>query len=116
MKKFTIVFMVFVMSLMVSGVTMASGASGVKQEIKQAAMTIEKVYYMKGSGYYVAHTTKDQDGRFWVLQVTDIATNNEDKTFTNVLRKQYQGKKVVVTYIEPVDSDEEVEIWSVKLK
>ncbi|RPK31831.1 hypothetical protein EDO6_02458 [Paenibacillus xylanexedens] len=91
-------------------------ASGVKEEVKQATTTIEKVYYMKGSGYYVAHTTKDQEGRFWVLQVTDIATGKEDKSFTDVLRKQYQGKIIVVTYVEPVDSDEEVEIWSVKLK
>ncbi|WP_145413335.1 hypothetical protein [Paenibacillus xylanexedens] len=113
MKKFTIMLMVFVMSLMVSGVSMASG---VKEEIRQATMTIEKVHYAKDSGYYMAHTSKDQDGRFWVLQVTDIGTTKEDKSFTNALRKQYQGKQVIVTYVEPTDTDEEVEIWSVKLK
>ncbi|WP_336761556.1 hypothetical protein [Paenibacillus sp. USHLN196] len=113
MKKYTVTLMVFVLSLMMSGVSMANG---VNQEAKQATMKVEKVYYMKGSGYYVAHTTKDQDGRFWVLQVTDIATTKEDKSFTNVLRKQYQGKQVIVTYVEPIDVDEEVEIWSVKVK
>jgi len=113
MKKFTVLLMVFLLSLMVSSVAMANG---VKQESKQATMTVDKVYYMKGSGYYVAHTTKDQDGHFWVLQVTDIATPKEDKSFTNVLRKQYQGKQVVVTYVEPFNEDEEVEIWGVKVK
>ncbi|QKS55981.1 hypothetical protein HUB98_06245 [Paenibacillus barcinonensis] len=91
-------------------------ANGVNQKVKQATMKVEKVYYMKGSGYYVAHTTKDQDGRFWVLQVTDIATTKEDKSFTNVLRKQYQDKQVEVTYVEPLNDDEEVEIWTVKVK
>ncbi|PZT57473.1 hypothetical protein [Paenibacillus silvae] len=113
MKKFTIMMMVFVLSLMVSSATVASG---VKEEVKQATMTIEKVYYAKDSGYYMAHTKKDQDGRFWVLQVTDIGNTKENKSFTNALQKQYQGKKVVVTYTEPIDTDEEVEIWSVKLK
>ncbi|WP_340032517.1 hypothetical protein NSQ20_11675 [Paenibacillus sp. FSL K6-1122] len=113
MKKFTVLLMVFVLSLMVSGVTMASGT---EQESKQATMTVDKVYYMKGSGYYVAHTTKDEEGHFWVLQVTDIAIPKEDKSFTEVLRKQYQGKQVVVTYAEPLNDDEEVEIWGVKLK
>jgi|GEM_PF-3797216 len=113
MKKFTVLLMVFVLSLMVSGVTMASG---VKEEVKQATMKIEKVYYMKGSGYYIAHTTKDEDGHFWVLQVTDIALHKEDKAFTKALRTQYQGKEVIVTYAEPINEDEEVEIWTVKLK
>lgn len=113
MKKFTVLMMVFVLSLMVSGVIMASG---VKDAVRQATMKIEKVYYMKGSGYYIAHTTKDEDGHFWVLQVTDIAIPKEDKAFSQVLRKQYNGKQVVVTYVEPVHEDEEVEIWTVKLK
>ncbi len=107
------VVMVLVLSLMVAS---AALANGVEPVTKQASMKIEKVYYMKGSGYYVAHTTKDLGGHFWVLQVTDIATKKEDKSFTQALCKQYQGKQVVVTYTEPVDSDEEVEIWGVKLK
>ncbi|MFE6075748.1 hypothetical protein ACFVQB_14850 [Paenibacillus sp. NPDC057886] len=113
MKKITMVLMVIVLSLMVAS---AALANGVEPVTKQATMKIEKVYYMKGSGYYVAHTTKDQDGHFWVLQVTDIATPKEDKAFSQVLRKQYQGKQVVVTYVEPSDKDEEVDIWDVKLK
>ncbi|WP_339304531.1 hypothetical protein NST33_18440 [Paenibacillus sp. FSL L8-0435] len=113
MKKFTVMLMVFVLSLMMSGVSMAKG---INQEVKQATMKVDKVYYMKGSGYYVAHTAKDQDGRFWVLQVTAIATTKEDKSFTNVLRKQYQGKQAIVTYVEPLNDDEEVEIWTVKVK
>ncbi|WP_063563022.1 hypothetical protein [Paenibacillus sp. O199] len=113
MKKFTLMLMVFVLSLMVAS---AALANGVEPATKQVKMKIEKVYYMKGSGYYVAHTTKDQDGHFWVLQVTDIATPKEDKAFSQVLRKQYNGKQVVVTYVEPLDEDEEVEIWDVKLK
>ncbi|WP_440110304.1 hypothetical protein [Paenibacillus sp. QZ-Y1] len=112
MKKFTVLLMVFILSLMVSSVTMASGT---EQEPKQATMKVDRVYYMKGSGYYVTHTTKDQEGHFWVLQVTDIAVPKEDKSFTEVLRKQYQGKQVVVTYVEPLD-DEEVEFWGVKVK
>lgn len=107
------VIMVLVLSLMVAS---AALANGVEPVTRQATMKIEKVYYMKGSGYYVAHTTKDQDGHFWVLQVTDIAIPKEDKSFTEVLRKQYQGKEVVVTYVEPTDKDEEVEIWDVKIK
>lgn len=113
MKKLTMVLMVFVLSLAVSSAAMAGGVEPV---VKQATMTIEKVYYMNGSGYYVAHTTKDEEGHFWVLQVTDIALHKEDKTFTQVLRKQYQNKEVIVTYVEPVNEDEEVEIWTVKLK
>lgn len=113
MKKITLMLMVFVLSLMVSSVAVAK-TEGVTT--KQATMTIEKVYYDKNSGYYLAHTTKDKEGHFWVLQVTEIAAKKEDKSFTQVLRKQYQGNQVIVTYVEPVDSDEEVEIWSVKLK
>ncbi|MBD8839465.1 hypothetical protein IFU39_16755 [Paenibacillus sp. CFBP 13594] len=113
MKKFALVLMVFVFSLVFSSTVLASG---VKQEVKQATMKIEKVYYMKGSGYYVAHTSKDKDGHFWVLQVTDIALHKEDIAFTKALSTQYQGKEVIVTYIEPVNEDEEVEIWTVKLK
>ncbi|MFS0855174.1 hypothetical protein [Paenibacillus taichungensis] len=113
MKKITTVLMVLILSLMVTSSAFANGNEIVS---KQATMKIEKVYYMKGSGYYLAHTTKDQEGHFWVLQVTDIATMKEDKSFTRLLRKQYQGKRVMVTYIEPVDSDEEVEILNIKLK
>lgn len=113
MKKITMALMVLVLSLMVTSVALADGN---ETATKQATMKIEKVYYMKGSGYYVAHTTKDKDGHFWVLQVTDIATPKEDKAFTQVLQKQYQGKQVVVTYTEPFDEDEEVEIWDINLK
>nr|WP_145401502.1 hypothetical protein [Paenibacillus xylanexedens] len=113
MKKFTVMLMVFVLSLMVSSGAMAGG---VREEVKQATMTIEKVYYAKDSGYYMAHTSKDQDGCFWVLQVTDIVSAKEDKSFTYVLSKQYQDKQVIVTYVESTDTDDEVEIWSVKLK
>lgn len=113
MKKVTLMMMVFVLSLVMSSVTMAGG---IKPEVKQATMKIEKVYYMKGSGYYVAHTIKDQNGRFWVLQVTDIALPKEDKTFTKALIKQYQGKDVIVTYTEPIDQDEEEEIVDVRVK
>ncbi|MCP1185068.1 hypothetical protein [Paenibacillus sp. 1781tsa1] len=113
MNKITLMLMVFVMSLMVTSAAFAKTDS---VTTKQATMTIEKVYYAKGSGYYLAHTTKDKEGHFWVLQVTEIAAQKEDESFTQVLRKQYQGNQVIVTYVEPIDSDEEVEIWSVKLK
>lgn len=113
MKKFALMFMVFVLSLTVAGSALANMDN---TNTKQTTMTIEKVYYAKGSGYYLAHTSKDQEGHFWVLQVTDIATKKEDKSFVQVLCKQYQGKQVIVTYIEPIDSDEEVEILNVKLK
>lgn len=113
MKKFTAVLIAFVLSLALSNVTLANG---VDQEVKQITKTIEKVYYMKGSGYYVAHTSKDDKGHFWVLQVTDIALPKEDRSFTQSIIKQYQGKQVVVTFIEPSDIDKEVEILGVKLK
>ncbi|WP_339194009.1 hypothetical protein MKY95_19500 [Paenibacillus sp. FSL P4-0176] len=113
MKKITLMLMVLVLSLMVASTALANANEAAP---KQATMKIEKVYYMKGSGYYVAHTTKDKDGHFWVLQVTDISIPKEDKAFSQVLRKQYNGKQVVVTYVEPFDEDEEVEIWDVKIK
>jgi hypothetical protein len=114
MKKLTLMIMVLIMFLMVSSNVVLAG--GAEQGVKQATMKIDKVYYMKGSGYYVAHTSKDVNGHFWVLQVTDIATNKEDKEFTKILRIQYQGKQVIVSYVEPLDADEEVEIWGVKIK
>ncbi|PYY28329.1 hypothetical protein [Paenibacillus illinoisensis] len=114
MKKLTLMIMFVIVSLtMINNTALASG---VEQVPKQATLKIEKVYFMKGSGYYVAHSVKDENGRFWVLQVTDISITKEDKRLTQALRNQYQGKQVIVSYNDPANENEETEIHSIKVK
>lgn len=85
----------------------SSSATPIKHEVKS---TITDVYYQSESGYYVAHTKKEKDGGFWVLDLVSISASKENKTLTKQLRQMYMGKTVHIVYVYDEKNDEETEI------
>lgn len=105
MKKSILSILIVIVSIF--SLASYSSAAPIKHETKSI---ITDVYYQSESGYYVAHTKKDKDGGFWVLDVVSIATKKENKELTKQLKQMYIGKTVHIIYVGDEQTDEEIEI------
>ncbi|MNI80541.1 hypothetical protein D3C87_1075200 [compost metagenome] len=105
MKKSLITILTLIITLF--SFSSLSIAAPVKHEVKGI---ISDIYYQSESGYYVAHTKRDVEGRFWVLNVVSIASKKENKALTKQLKQMYLGKTVHIKYISDDQTDEETEI------
>lgn len=81
--------------------------------IKEIHSKIEKLYFEPDSGYYIVHTKKDKDGKFWVFYLTGIIIPSENKQLTKELNKTYMNKNVTIVVAVPMNENEEDEILNI---
>lgn len=116
MKKL-IMILTIIMFIVPTSISQASNSTELQNyNIKEIHSKIEKLYFEPDSGYYIVHTKKDKDGKFWVFYLTGIIIPSENKQLTKELNKTYLNKNVtIIVGVSNVNEEDEIlNIWITK--